>query len=312
MTLTELRYLTVLAKARHFGHAAEQCNVCQPTLSIAIKKLEAELGVDIFERTSSLILLTRAGKKIIAQSHRVLEEAAVIKDLALSSKGRLDIPLHIGATFTIGPYLFPSIIPLLQKAAPQMPLLIEEGYTSLLRERLRKGEVDVILVAMPFSEPDVVVQPLFDEPFEVILPKEHPLANRAMLSPKHIANENILLLGEGHSFRDQVIEYLASLDQNRKSDAPFKTQSEGSSLETLCNMVATGFGITLLPKLATLATSFKASGLVAVPFESGGPKRTVAIAWRSSFPRHKAIDAVRKALLASKPASEMTRTNDFN
>jgi len=312
MTLTELRYLTVLAKARHFGHAAEQCNVCQPTLSIAIKKLEAELGVDIFERTSSLILLTRAGKKIIAQSHRVLEEAAKIKDYALLGKNRLDIPLHLGAIFTIGPYLFPSIIPLLQKAAPQMPLLIEEGYTSLLRERLRKGEVDVILVAMPFSEPDVVVQPLFDEPFEVILPKEHPFANRAMLSLKHIANENILLLGEGHSFRVQVIEYLASLDQNRNSDALFKTQSEGSSLETLCNMVATGFGITLLPKLATLATSFKASGLVAVPFESGGPKRTVAIAWRSSFPRHKAIDAVRKALLASKPASEMTRTNDFN
>ena len=153
MTLTELRYVTVLAKVQHFGRAAEQCNVSQPTLSIAVKKLESELGVEIFERTKSLVRPTPVGEKIVQQSRRVLEESAVIKDLATLGKDQLSVPLHVGAIFTIGPYLFPSFIPKLQNNAPDMPLIIEEGYTSSLRQRLRKCEVDVIIVALPLMNP---------------------------------------------------------------------------------------------------------------------------------------------------------------
>ena len=301
MTLTELRYVTVLAKVQHFGRAAEQCNVSQPTLSIAVKKLESELGVEIFERTKSLVRPTPVGEKIVQQSRRVLEESAVIKDLATLGKDQLSVPLHVGAIFTIGPYLFPSFIPKLQNNAPDMPLIIEEGYTSSLRQRLRKCEVDVIIVALPFNESDVVVQPLFEEPFMAIVPKDHPLANHSEVSPEQINAENVLLLGDGHCFRDQVIEALPAIGKKSNGSAPIRTVAEGSSLETLCYMVASGLGITVLPKSATQVSSFKATNLLAIPFSGNGPKRTTALAWRASFPRHQAIDALRKAILTSDP-----------
>lgn len=297
MTLTELRYVTVLAKVQHFGRAAEQCNVSQPTLSIAVKKLESELKVEIFERTKSLVRPTPVGEQIIKQSLRVLEESAVIKDIASLGKDQLSAPLHVGAIFTVGPYLFPDFIPRLQKNAPKMPLVIEEGYTSSLRKRLRKCEVDVIIVALPFNEPDVVVQPLFQEPFMAIFPKEHPLAKYSEINSEQIEKENVLLLGEGHCFRDQVIEALPAINQNTNGSAPIRTVAEGSSLDTLCYMVASGLGITILPKSATESSSFKATKLLAIPFSGNGPKRTTALAWRASFPRHQAIDELRKAIL---------------
>ncbi len=297
MTLIELRYITTLAQIQHFGQAAERCNVSQPTLSIAVKKLESELGVDLFERTKSHVRPTPVGEQIIAQSQRVLEEAATIKDIASAGKDQLNTPLHVGAIFTIGPYLFPNFIPQLQSSAPNMSLIIEEGYTSSLRERLRKGEVDVILVALPFTETDVVVQPLYEESFVLVLPEDHPLA--AMESVKHqdLDNENILLLGEGHCFRDQVIEAMPNINKRPISSAKIRTMTEGSSLETLCYMVASGLGLTVLPISATLGSNFKNSGLITRPFADGSPSRTTALAWRASFPRHRAIDALRNAIL---------------
>ena len=297
MTLTELRYITTLAQIQHFGQAAERCNVSQPTLSIAVKKLESELGVDLFERTKSHVRPTPVGERIIAQSQRVLEEAAAIKDIATSGKDQLNTPLHVGAIFTIGPYLFPTFIPHLQNSAPDMPLVIEEGYTSTLRDRLRKGEVDVIIVALPFTEADVVVQPLYEESFVVVLPEEHSLAKLSALNHKDLDKENVLLLGEGHCFRDQVMEAIPNINKNPIGSAPIRTMTEGSSLETLCYMVASGLGVTVLPKSATLGSHFTNSGLITRPFSSGSPSRTTALAWRASFPRHRAIDALRKAIL---------------
>ena len=270
----------------------------QPTLSIAIKKLESELGVELFERTTTHILLTRIGEKIIAQAHKVLDAAVIIRDIAITERDKLSSPLHIGAIFTIGPYLFPNFVPPLQKSAPNMPLVIEEGYTNTLRKRLRKGEVDVVILCLPFEEPDVAVQPLFDEPFMVILPPDHPLAKHAALKPEALEKEHILLLGEGHCFRDQVIEAIPNINKHYNKTAPMNHDSEGNSLETLCTMVTTGFGITILPQTAVTGSSFAANNLVAVPFEGNGPKRTTALAWRASFPRHQAIDAVRNAVLS--------------
>lgn len=306
MTLTELRYAIVLSETQHFGYAAEKCNISQPTLSIAIKKLESELGVDIFERAASHVFLTRTGKKIIAQFHKVLDEVAIIRDIAVTEEDRLSSPLHIGAIFTIGPYLFPNFVSPLQKSAPHMPLIIEEGYTSSLRERLRKGKLDVAILCLPFEEPDVVVQPLFDEPFMVILPPQHPLAKRSTLKPKDLEKEHILLLGEGHCFRDQVIEAIPNINQHYHGKAHVDDDSQAYSLETLCTMVSTGFGITILPQTAVKGSSFCSachSNLVAVPFEGDGPKRTTALAWRAGFPRYKAIEAVRNAIYASHKAT---------
>jgi LysR family hydrogen peroxide-inducible transcriptional activator len=207
--------------------------------------------------------------------------------------------LHIGAIFTIGPYLFPHFISPLQSTAPDMHLVIEEGYTSSLRKRLKSGEVDVILISLPFSEPDVVVQPLYEEPFVVLLPKDHPLATKAGINKSDLKNENILMMGEGHCFRDQVFKVLPKINQYESSDASIRTMTEGSSLETLCHMVSSGLGITILPNSAAIGAADRTNNLVIKPFAEISPSRTTAVAWRASFPRHKAIDALRNAIHVS-------------
>lgn len=300
MTLTELRYIVTLAQAQHFGQAAERCHVSQPTLSIAVKKLETELGVELFERSKSSVRPTPTGELVISQAQRVLEEANSIRDIATAGKDQLNSPLHVGAIYTIGPYLFPHFIPLLQKNAPQMPLVIEEGFTATLRKRLRNGEVDVIIISLPFSEPDIVVQPLYQEPFVVLLPKTHTLAKKTHINELDIQAENLLLLGEGHCFRDQILESLPDLMHKTEQPSRIRTMTEGSSLETMRHMVASGLGITILPQSAAIGALYDGSTLVTRPFEEPSPSRTTALAWRASFPRHKAIDALRDAIYASK------------
>lgn len=300
MTLTELRYIVTLAQERHFGQAAERCHVSQPTLSIAVKKLEQELGVEIFERSKSSVRTTPTGEQIVAQAQRVLEEAAAIRDIATAGKDQLNSPLQVGAIFTIGPYLFPQLIPQLRELAPQMPLLIEESFTATLRQRLRKGELDVIIVAMPFTEPDVVTQPLYQEPFVVLLPATHKLAKLEAIKPAQLKEENVLLLGEGHCFRDQVIDVMPHLAQPRDGRGKVRTHTEGSSLETMRYMVASGLGISILPLSAALGDRANSELLVTRPLDDPGALRTAALAWRASFPRHKAVDALRESILQSR------------
>jgi len=217
----------------------------------------------------------------------------------------LSSPLHIGAIYTIGPYLFPNFVSPLKKSAPEMPLIIEEGYTNTLRNRLRKGKLDVAILCLPFEEPDVVVQPLFEEPFMAVMPTNHRLAKRCSVNAKDLEKEHILLLGEGHCFRDQVIEAIPNINQYHYAEMLVDADSQAYSLETLCTMVATGLGITILPQTAVKGPSICSvctlcnSDLVAVPFDDNGPKRTLAIAWRAGFPRYKAIEAVRNAIYAS-------------
>ncbi|MDO3388626.1 LysR substrate-binding domain-containing protein [Gilvimarinus sp. SDUM040013] len=304
MTLTELRYIVTLAQEQHFGRAAERCFVSQPTLSIAVKKLEEELGVALFERSKSRVSATPLGEKIVAQANLVLEQTSAIKDLANEGKDQLSSPLSIGAIFTIGPYLLPFFIPELQKEASSMPLYVEEGYTATLRNKLRKGELDVIVVALPFTEADVVTQPLYEEPFVVLMRKDHPLAALDSIAPDSLDQEEVLLLGEGHCFRDQVLETCPNLKMSMENGAntahgKIRTAAEGSSLETLRHMVASGLGITILPVSAASTAGYSEDVMVTRPFSGNGPKRTVALAWRASFPRFKAVDALRGAIRRS-------------
>ena len=206
MTLTELRYVVTLARERHFGRAAERCHVSQPTLSVAVKKLEDELGIPLFERSKSSIRVTETGQRIIDQAQRVLDQVGLIKDMAQDGKNQLNSPLKVGAIYTIGPYLFPHLLPELRRAAPDMPLYIEENYTANLRQKLRQSDLDAIIIALPFEEPEVVTLPLYDEPFVVLLPAGHPLASKEQLTADELAQEQLLLLGPGHCFRDQVLE----------------------------------------------------------------------------------------------------------
>lgn len=299
MTLTELRYVVTLAREKHFGRAAERCHVSQPTLSVAVKKLEDELGIPLFERSKSSIRVTETGERIIEQAQRVLDQVGVIRDMAQDGKNQLNSPLKVGAIYTIGPYLFPHLLPELRRAAPDMPLYIEENYTANLRQKLRHSDLDAIIVALPFDEPEVVTLPLYDEPFVVLLPAGHHLAEKAALSAEELAREQLLLLGPGHCFRDQVLESCPPLVETvtnggAQTDGPALV-TEGSSLETIRHMVASGLGITILPLSAATAMQYRADILTVRPFVAPVPFRTVALAWRVTFPRPKAIDMLRLA-----------------
>ncbi len=300
MTLTELRYIVTLAQEQHFGRAADRCNVSQPTLSIAVKKLEEELDTALFERSKTRVRPTPLGEKVVEQAQRVLEQAASIRDITNAGKDQLTSPFHIGAIFTIGPYLFPKLIPALQRCASDMPLYIEESYTANLRKRIRHGDLDAIVVALPFTEADVVTQPLYDENFVILMDSKHPLTTESAIHPDQLNEYNVLLLGAGHCFRDQVLAACPNLKPSIDDpQGKIRTAAAGSSLETLKYMVASGLGITILPESAAKAGHTSSELLVTRPFVDPIPKRTVALAWRASFPRLKAIDAVRHAITDS-------------
>jgi LysR family hydrogen peroxide-inducible transcriptional activator len=296
VTLTELRYIVAVARERHFGHAAQSCFVSQPTLSVAIKKLEEELGVMLFERGPGEVSVTPVGQRIVEQAQRVLEESARVKDIASSAKDPLAGPLRLGAIYTIGPYLLPKLIPVLRKKAPTMQLLIQENYTHKLGEALKQGEVDVIVVALPFAESGVATRAVYDEPFLVALPQGHPLEKKKHISADELARESLLLLGAGHCFRDQVLDLCSTVQRGPRG--PLARTLEGGSLETIRQMVASGVGLTVLPSTAVPAGESGGDLIRFRPFTRPVPDRRVVLAWRKSFPRPQAIEALRQAILA--------------
>src|ERR1700734_1863394 len=231
MTLTELRYIVALAQEQHFGRAAERCHVSQPTLSIAVKKLEEELSAVLFERGKQGVQATPLGERIVAMAGLMLDQAAAIKDVADSDKDQLQGPLALGTLPTIGPYLLPQFIPLLQQTAPQLSLYIEEGNETSLTLKLRNGELDAILVTAPFSEPDVVTQALFDEPFVLLLPADHRLTGKPVIIAADRDPAEILLLGEGDGFREQVLAAFPEL-------SPPRNFTHGSTWEALRPILA--------------------------------------------------------------------------
>ena len=295
MTLTELRYIVAVARERHFGRAAEACFVSQPTLSVAVKKLEEELGVTLFERGPGEVSVTPPGQKIVEQAQRVLEEAARVRELAAAGRDPLVGPLRLGAIYTIGPYLLPKLVPIMRRTAPSMPLHIQENFTHRLSESLKSGDVDVILIALPFDEPGIATRAVYDEPFLVAVPKGHEWEERKRISSEELTRESLLLLGEGHCFRDQVLD-ICNVVRAKERSSLAKTV-EGGSLETIRQMVASGVGVTVLP-----STSIGAGGtgdlIRILPFARPAPTRRVGLAWRRSFPRPEAIEALRKAILA--------------
>lgn len=241
MTLTELRYIVAVAQERHFGRAATACFVSQPTLSIAIKKLEDELGVTLFERSGD-VAVTDIGKRIVEQAQHILEQVAAIKVLAGGQQDQLAQPIKLGVIFTVAPYLLPQLVLKLNMLAPSMPLFLEENYTARLTEMLKRGEIDAAIVAEPFDEPSINTHVLYDEPFVVATPRHHPWAKRKHIKAQELTTEPLLLLAQGNCFRDHVL----SICENLKHTIQTHTLS-GSSLTTIRHMVASGVGITVLP-----------------------------------------------------------------
>ena len=301
MTLTELRYIVTLARERHFGRAAEKCNVSQPTLSVALKKFEQRYGALLFERTSTEVRLTPVGEQVAKQAERVLEEAVKVKELAEQGRDPLVGALRLGAIYTVAPYLLPRLIPALHTRAPRMPLYLQENYTHRLAELLRSGELDVIVVAEPFVEPGIVTRAVYEEPFTLAVPQEHRLAGKTPVDVEALAEEKLLLLGTGNCFRDQVVQACASSRTSSDEDDAQPTP-EGSSLETIRHMVASGAGISVVPAAAAHAWQRQGDGLLCLrPFGKPVPHRRIVLAWRVTFPRPQAIDAVRAAILDALP-----------
>ncbi len=298
MTLTELRYIVAVARERHFGRAAEACFVSQPTLSVAVRKLEEELGVALFERGTTEVTVTPTGQRVVEQARRVLEEAEAIKHIAVQGRDDLRGLLRLGAIYTVGPYLLPHLIPLLRARAPAMPLQIEENYTAVLGEKLKAGKLDVLLLSLPYADAGVDTEALYEEPFAVMMPAGHRLAREEAIEPASLSEEDLLLLGPGHCFRDQVLQACPECNRAGVPADTLQKTLEGSSLETIRLMVATGAGVTVLP-LTSLTGFPSPGGLVQVrPFTAPQPTRQVALAWRRRFPRPGAVRILAEAVRA--------------
>jgi LysR family hydrogen peroxide-inducible transcriptional activator len=300
MTLTELQYIVVVAQERHFGRAAERAFVTQPALSLAIKKLEEELGTTIFERRRNRIELTPLGEQIVHQAQRVLEETDRIKILAAQGKDQLNGLLRLGVIATVGPYILPELVPLLNARAPKMPLELEENLTQNLVGMLKSGKLDVIMIALPFEEPGILTTALYDEPFQAVVPAGHPWQKKKVLDSHQLGSEKVLLPHAGHCFRQQVLDACPELS---RSDAE---GWQGNSLETIRQMVVSGFGITVMP-CSALTPKHQNKRLIAIKLADPMPGRRIGLAWRRGFTRPQVIDVIRGAVHALKiPGLKMT------
>lgn len=294
MTLNELRYIVAVAQERSFGRAAAKCFVSQPALSVAIQKLEEELGAQLFERGKSEVSVTPVGERVVEQAQLVLEEAARIRELARAGRNQLVGPFKLGVIYTVAPYLLPDLIPTLRVRAPEMPLELEENLTEVLETELKSGRLDAAIIALPFAPPGVATVFLYEEPFQVVVPSGHKWAKRKSVHPDELVGEHAILLNVGHCFRDQVLDACPELN---RQDVP---TARTNSLETVRNMVASGLGVSVLPRDA-LTPKYHSSLVVPVPFTRPAPSRRVALAYRKSFPRPQAIEALRAAIAEVRP-----------
>ena len=305
MTLTELKYIVAVAREKHFGKAADACFVSQPTLSVAVKKLEEELDVKLFERSANEVTVTPLGDDIVRQAQAVLEQANQIKAIAKRGKDPLVGPLKLGVIYTIGPYLLPDLVRQMITRTPQMPLILQENFTVKLLEMLRTGEIDCAVLAEPFPDTGLASALLYDEPFYAAVPVHHPLARLDEISSEALKQETMLLLGIGHCFRDHVLEVCPEFARFSSNAEGIRKSFEGSSLETIKHMVAAGMGVTLVPRLSIPKSELGARTkrqddrlIKYLPFSGDAPTRRVALVWRRSFTRYEAVAALRNAIYA--------------
>ena len=282
MNLRDLRYLVAVAEQRHFGRAAALCNVSQPTLSAQLKKLEEQLGVTLLERTNKSVTVTPLGAAVVQRARAALEQADAILEIAQAGRDPMAGPLILGVIPTLGPYLLPWILAPIGRRFPALELVLREDLTDRLLAQLRAHEIDAALMALPVADPELTVLPIFDEPFWVAFPPGHRFAERARIAEKDLLAEDLLLLAEGHCLRDQA---LSVCGPRRAPPAGRVGNLQATSLETLRQMVAAGYGCTLLPALALQAPRTRRSPVDAKPMRAAAASRRIAIVHRRSFPR---------------------------
>jgi LysR family hydrogen peroxide-inducible transcriptional activator len=284
--LKDLRYLVAVADTRHFGHAAERCFVSQPTLSAQLKKLEQSLGVQLIERRPSNVALTEAGEQIVARSRRILEACEDLTAVARTHRDPLAGRLRVALLPTIAPYLLPLVAQPLRRALPRLELHLHEYQTGPMLAKLRGGELDLGILALPVDLDGLEARRLYGEPFTVALPAGHRLAKRERVHVSDLEGERLLLLEEGHCLREQALAVCSRVGLGESQDF------RATGLETLRQMVATGAGITLLPQLATEGAYANARGVAVLPFAKPVPTRQIGAIWRKSTALRAAIDAV--------------------
>ena len=292
MTLSELRFVVSVAQEKNFRRAAAKSFVSQPALSLAIKKIENELGVLIFERNRMGISLTTVGEKIVNQAQIVLEEVDKIKVISVAERNTQQVEVKIGLIYSIAPYLLPSIIPLVKNSSPEIILEAEEDITTNLIKKLEEGSIDAAIIALPFVVPGIETQPLYDEPFKVLIPTKHPWNNKQKINVKELKNEKILLLDNTHCFSMQVREACPGISDKAEVQA-------GTSLETIRNMVASNLGISILPQSAT-ANNYSNDLINILPFESPIPFRRVAMAFRRGSSKQSSLGKIVKSITSVK------------
>ncbi len=299
MKLSALRYLVAFADQMSFSRAAEQCQVSQPSLSVALQRLEDELGVKLIERGKHHMGLTEVGERVVVQARKSLEEVGRIETVAQSGRDPLSGTFRLGVIHTIAPYLLPDLIPALRQMAPDLMLYIEESMTALLADYLKYGTIDAAIIALPFDIPGIDTQALYDEEFEAVVPKGHAWAGRTHVTAPEIGTEDVLVLKAGNCFREQVLDACPEISHN---DASMR---QGHSIETIRAMVASGYGVSVLPKSA-LSDLYKSDLVVSIPFDAPAPLRRVALAWRRSSAHDQVIAALLAAVkVMNKPAYQV-------
>lgn len=299
VTLKQLRYFDALARELHFGRAADACAVTQPALSMQIHELEQSLGLVLVERTRSGVQLTPKGGEIARRSARILGDVRDLVAYAQHANRVLSGALRLGVIPSVAPYLLPPLLPLLRDAYPDLELHVRETQTQLLTEELLEGKIDVLLLALPVKHADLINLPLFEDRFLLAAPKEKKLSGRVRATKELIENEHLLLLEEGHCLRDQALTY-CSLQQ---VDAV--NTFGATSLSTIVEMVAAGYGITLLPEMC-LPIEERGRDLTVVRFVDPEPLRTIGLVWRSTSPRHADFEELGR--LVKKAASDGARS----
>lgn len=288
MNIRDLRYLVALADLGHFGRAAEACHVSQPTLSTQLKKLEDELGVVLVERAPRRVMLTPAGRDIADRARGILNEVEQLREAARRATDPEAGSVRLGLFPTLGPYLLPHVVPRLRERFPRLELLLVEEKTEVIVRMLREGRLDAGVLALPLHDDQFHIEPLFEEPFVLAVPRQHPLAGHSRLRLADLAHESLLLLEDGHCLRDQA------LDVCQLAGAEEKTGFRATSLETLRQMVAANVGITLLPTLAVQPPVAASESLSLLSFSDAQPSRRIAMVWR----RSSALDGFLRKLAA--------------
>ncbi|MCP4075374.1 MAG: LysR family transcriptional regulator [Gammaproteobacteria bacterium] len=298
MNLRDLQYLIAVAETQHFGKAAKRCFVSQPTLSGQIKKLEHELGIVLFERSNHSVKITPAGQQILKHARLMMEQVEAIKQSARSFNDPVAGPLKLGAIPTISPYLMPLILQPLQQNYPAMRLIISEEQTDTLLQRLQDHQIDAALLATEHPETGFIKIPLYREPFWIAFPQNHELYTQDEISQQDLDSCKLLLLSEGHCLAQQAMKACNLNDRNQQGEM---ANLRASSLETLLQLVAAGYGTTLIPAMALGGSWVSGRGIITRELSLPDTWRDISLFYRPGFPREEALEALTQTILANLP-----------